>query len=135
VSCPLAISQAGLLLSDTLNRVSFHPVQRDYPMTPTIHPPAHRLSFHVCMDLGYWQWRAGISGLNTKPASLLPPASDSSYEACLRVQLLTCWPGFSQVGLSRTRFRITHWVTITHFIPTYRDSQGLGFPLARGVPC
>jgi len=85
-------------------------------MTTTIHPPAHRLSFHVCMDLGYWQWRAGISGLNTEPASLLPPASDSRYRFCLRIQLLTCWLNFSQVGLSRTRFRITHWVTITHFM-------------------
>ena len=74
-----------------------------------------------------------ISGLNTEPASLPSPASDSSYEVCLRVQLLTCWPDFSQVGLSRTRFRITHWVTITHFIPTYRDSQGLGFTLARAL--
>ena len=57
-----------------------------------------------------------ISGLNTEPASLPSPASDSSYEVCLRVQLLTCWLSFSQVGLSRTRFRITHWVTITHFM-------------------
>ncbi len=107
------------------------------------------------MDLVYWQWRAGISGLNTGPvehpgicgASLPCPASDSSCEVCLRVQLLTppasqaralragCWPDFSQVGLSRTRFRITHWVTITHFIPTYRDSQGLGFTLARAFFC
>ena len=74
-----------------------------------------------------------ISGLNTEPASLLPPASDSSYEACLRIQLLTCWLSFSQVGLSRTKFGITHWVTLTNFIPTNRDSQGLGFTLARAL--
>jgi len=116
-------------------------------MTTTIHPPAIACHFMCCMDLGYWQWRAGISGLNTKPASLPPPASDSSCKVCLRVHLLTppasqaralragCWPDFSQMGLSRTRFRITHWVTITHFIPTYRDSQGLGFTLARAWRC
>ena len=78
-----------------------------------------------------------ISGLNTEPvehpgicgASLPPPASDSRYRACLRIQLLTppaslpssgireqaralragCWPDFSQVGLSRTRFRREHY--------------------------
>jgi len=98
-------------------------------MTTTIHPPAIACHFMCCMDLLYWQWQAGISGLNKGPASLLPPASDSRYRVCLPIPLLTppasqaralragCWPDFSQVGLSRTRFRITHWVTITHFIP------------------
>jgi len=38
------------------------------------------------------------------------------YRACPQVQLLTCWLGFSQVGLSRTRFGITHWVTLTNFM-------------------
>jgi len=68
-------------------------------MTTTIHPPAIACHFMCCMGLVYWQWRAGISGLNTEPTSLPSPASDSSYEVCLRVQLLTCWPDFSQVGL------------------------------------
>jgi len=97
-------------------------------MTATIHPPAIACHFMCFMDLVYWRWRAGTSGLNTEPASLLPPASDSRYRFCLRIQLLTppasqaralragCWLRFSQVGLSRTRFRITHWVTITHFM-------------------
>jgi hypothetical protein len=31
VSCILAISHPGLLLSDTVDRVSFHPKQRNYP--------------------------------------------------------------------------------------------------------
>ncbi len=81
-------------------------------MTTTIHPPAIACHFMCWMDLVYWQWQAGISGLNTEPvehpgifgASLPSPASDSSYEVCLRVQLLTppasqaralragCWP-------------------------------------------
>ncbi len=36
-------------------------------MTTTIHPPAIACHFMCFMDLGYWQWRAGISGLNTEP--------------------------------------------------------------------
>ena len=75
----IAIAHPGLLLSDTLNRVSFHPALTELIlMTTTIH----------------------ISGLNTEPASLPPPASDSPCGACPRVQLLTCWLSFSQVGLS-----------------------------------
>jgi len=110
VSRILAIAHPGLLLSDTLNRVSFHlNLPRFILMTTTIH----------------------ISGLNTEPASLLPPASDSRCRVCLRIQLLTCRLNFSQVGLSRYSTGITHWVTLTNFIPTYRDSQGLGFTLAR----
>ncbi len=73
-------------------------------MTTAIHPPAIACHFMCFMDLVYWQWRAGISGLNTEPAPLLPPASDSRYRVCLRIQLLTppasqaralragCWP-------------------------------------------
>ena len=109
VSCPLAIAHPGLALSDTLQRVSFHPAQRDYPMTTTIH----------------------ISGLDTEPASLLPPASDSRYRVCLRIRLLTCWLGFGQVGLSQCSSGFTHWVTITHFIPSWRQFQGFGFTLTR----
>ena len=92
----LAMAHPGLLLSITLQRVSFHSLipKRAYPMTTIIH----------------------ISGLITEPTSLPSPASDCSYEVCLRVQLLTCWLGFSPVGLSRTRFGITHWVTITNFM-------------------
>jgi len=114
VSRILAIAHPGLLLSDTLNRVSFHlNLPRFILMTTTIH----------------------ISGLNTEPASLLPPASDSRCRVCLRIQLLTCRLNFSQVGLSQYSIGITHWVTLTNFIPTYRDSQGLGFTLARATLC
>ena len=63
-----------------------------------------------------------ISGLNTGPVEhpgicgvpSLPLASDSPYRACPQVQLLACWLGFDQVGLSR--YAITHWVTITNFM-------------------
>jgi len=72
-------------------------------MATTIHPPTIACHFMCCMDIVYWQWRAGISGLNPGPTSLSPPASDSRYRVCLRVQLLTCWLSFSQVGLSRHR--------------------------------
>ncbi len=89
VSCPLAISQTGLL------------------------PACHRLSFHVL----YGSWLLAMAG--------------KYFGAQYPAYIWRDWLSFSQVGLSRTRFRITHWVTITHFIPTYRDSQGLGFTLAR----
>ena len=61
------------------------------------------------------------------------PASDSPYKAYLRIQLLTCWLSFSRVGLSQ--YAITHWVTITNFLPSWRESKGLGFTLERGAPC
>ncbi len=48
VSCPLAISQPGLLLSDTMHRVSFHLRQSEaYPNDHSYTPACHRLSFHV----------------------------------------------------------------------------------------
>ena len=40
-----------------------------------------------------------ISGLNTEPAFLIHPASDSRYRVYLRTSLLTCRLGFGQVGL------------------------------------
>ena len=48
-----------------------------------------------------------ISGLNTEPASLPPPASDSPYGVYLRIWLLTCWLCFSQVGLDSRRISPT----------------------------
>jgi len=44
-----------------------------------------------------------ISGLNTEPASLIRPASDSRYRVCPRTSLLACWLDFSQVGLGPCR--------------------------------
>jgi hypothetical protein len=41
-----------------------------------------------------------ISGLDTQPATSIRPAQDSRYRVCPRTSLLTCWLGFSQVGLS-----------------------------------
>ena len=60
-----------------------------------------------------------ISGLNTEPAFLIHLASDSPFGGCPQISLLTCWLSFSQAGLSATP-RITHWVTITYFIPYRR---------------
>ena len=70
-----------------------------------------------------------FSGLYTEPAPLFHPASYSGYPACTWTSLLTCWLSFNQVGLSQ--YVITHWVTITNFIPIYVESQGFGLPLAR----
>ena len=96
-------------------------------------PTAHRRLSPSCFgrEVILMATTIHISGLNTGPVPSLPLASDSPYRACPQVQLLACWLGFDQVGLSR--YAITHWVTITHFIPLYRDSQGLGFTLARGL--
>ncbi len=44
-----------------------------------------------------------ISGLNTGPACLIRPASDSHLWAYPRTSLLTCWLDFSQVGLESYR--------------------------------
>jgi hypothetical protein len=73
------------------------------------------------------------SGLNTEPAPLIHPASYSRYRVCTWISLLTWWLTVGQVGLSQCA--ITHWVTITNFIPIYVESQGFGFTLARAAPC
>ena len=41
-----------------------------------------------------------FSGLNTEPAILIRPASDSRLQVYLWTSLLTCWLRFGQVGLS-----------------------------------
>ena len=56
-------------------------------------------------------------GAHTQPASLFHPAPDSRYRVCPRTSLLTCWLYFDQVGLFRKASGITHWVTISNFIP------------------
>ena len=48
-----------------------------------------------------------FSELNTEPASLIHLASDSRCRACPQISLLTCWLGFSQVGLELLRFAPT----------------------------
>jgi hypothetical protein len=79
VSCTLALSPSGLLPSVPLHAVGFPlPVSREaILMTTTLH----------------------ISGLNTGPAFLIHPASDSRYRAYPRTSLLTGWLDVSQVGL------------------------------------
>ena len=72
-----------------------------------------------------------ISGLNTQPAALIYPASDSCYQVCPRTSLLICWLNFNQVGLSRLNAGSTHWVTLSNFIPLTRKSQRPEFVLAR----
>ena len=57
-----------------------------------------------------------ISGLNTQPAALFHPASDSRHRACPRTSLLICWLNFSQVGLFRANIGSTHWVTLSNFM-------------------
>ena len=48
-----------------------------------------------------------ISGLNSEPAPLIHPASDSRYRAYPRTSLLTCWLSSSQVGLGPCRLSPT----------------------------
>ena len=57
-----------------------------------------------------------FSGLNTQPASLIHPASDSPLRAGPRTSLLTWWLTFGQVGLESLVI-LTHWVTLSNFIP------------------
>ena len=77
VSWTLALSHPRLLPSGPLHAVGFLPHREIILMTTTI----------------------PISGLNTGPASLFRPASDSRFRAYPRTSLLTCWLDFSQVGL------------------------------------
>jgi len=74
-----------------------------------------------------------ISGLNTQPvehpgifgASLIHPASYSHCWACTWTSLLTCWLHFGQVGLEPWP-ALTHWVTISNFIPPFGNPNDLG---------
>jgi len=79
VSCTRALAPSGLLPSVPLHAVGFPlPVSREaILMTTTLH----------------------ISRLNTGPAFLIHPASDSRYRAYPRTSLLTGWLDVSQVGL------------------------------------
>ena len=93
VSLMLAITYAGLLPSVQWTPSAFSHTSGIIPMTTTIH----------------------FSGLNTQPASLIHPASDSCLQFCPRTSLLTWWLTFSQVGL-RSILILTHWVTVTNFM-------------------
>ena len=66
-----------------------------------------------------------ISGLNTQPASLIHPASYSHCWVCTWTSLLTCWLRFDQVGLE-LQPALTHWVTISNFIPPFGNPNDLG---------
>ena len=57
-----------------------------------------------------------FSGLNTQPASLIHPASDSPLGVGPRTSLLIWWLTFNQVGLESLLI-LTHWVTLSSFIP------------------
>ncbi len=94
VSLLLALTRSGLLPSGALRPSAFSRMSGIIPVTTTIH----------------------ISGLNTQPASLIHPASDSRLRFCPRTSLLTWWLTFGQVGLE-SKLIITHWVTISNFIP------------------
>ena len=94
VSLMLAISYAGLLPSVQWTTSAFSHTSGIIPMTTTIH----------------------FSGLNTQPASLIHPASDSPLRVGPRTSLLIWWLTFNQVGLESLLI-LTHWVTISNFIP------------------
>jgi hypothetical protein len=94
VSLMLAITYAGLLPSAQLTPSAFSHTSGIIPVTTTIH----------------------FSGLNTQPASLIHPASDSPLGVGPRTSLLIWWLTFNQVGLE-SRSILTHWVAISNFIP------------------
>jgi hypothetical protein len=81
-------------------------------------PPLHREIILVTTT-------KSISGLNTQPASLIHPASYSHYWACTWTSLLTCRLHFDQVGLEPYP-ALTHWVTISNFIPPFGNPNDLG---------
>jgi hypothetical protein len=91
----LAITYAGLLPSAQLTPSAFSHTSGNIPVTTTIH----------------------FSGLNTQPAFLIHPASDSPLRVGPRTSLLIWWLTFNQVGLESLVI-LTHWVTISNFIPT-----------------
>jgi hypothetical protein len=66
-----------------------------------------------------------ISGLNTQPAPLIHPASYSHYWVCTWTSLPTCRLHFDQVGLEPWP-ALTHWVTLSNFIPPFRNPNDLG---------
>ena len=66
-----------------------------------------------------------ISGLNTQPASSIHPAPYSHYWVCTWTSLLTCRLHFDQVGLE-LQTALTHWVTISNFIPPFGNPNDLG---------
>ena len=55
-----------------------------------------------------------VSGLNTKPVSLIPLASDSRFRVYPQSSLPACWLRFSWMGLESVS-TLTHWVTMTNF--------------------
>ena len=74
-----------------------------------------------------------ISGLNTEPAPLIHPASDSRYRAYPRISLLTCWLSSSQVRLGPLRPSPTGQKYRISWAPA--QSHRPGFILARAATC
>ena len=68
-----------------------------------------------------------FSGLNTRPGFSFRPAPHSGCPVCTWISLPSWWLTFTRVGLSLSA--ITHWITITNFIPIY-----VGFPKVSGLP-
>jgi len=91
-----------------------------------------RLSPSKSKGLSYRSTTIHFSGLNTEPALLIHPASNSRFRVGLWISLPACWLGFGRVGFPRSS-GVTHWVTSTSFLPLARNSQGLGFVLAQSL--
>ena len=72
-----------------------------------------------------------FSGLNTRPGFSFRPALHSGCPVCTWTSLPSRWLTFTRVGLSLSA--ITHWITITNFIPIYAGSQGFGLTSARAA--
>ena len=73
-----------------------------------------------------------FSGLSTKPASLIHPASDSPHGVGPRTSLLIWWLTFNQVGL-RSPGDPHPLGNIVEFHPTMRESQRFEFISARSA--
>ena len=114
VSCPRALSPSGLLPAVPRHAVGLPlPVSREALRRTTTLP---------------------IAGLNTGPAGVLPPASDSRYRADPRTSRRTGGRDVSQGGLGSTQrpaptgehYRVS-WA--------FAQSQRSGFTLARAAVC
>jgi hypothetical protein len=70
-------------------------------------------------------------GSITRPGVLLPPAPYSPHEACTRSSLLSCWLGFTQVGLEPENPHPLGNNDLFHRFLLH--SLGLGLRLARGT--
>ena len=98
-------------------------------------PPACRASaFSHTSGIILMTTTIHFSELNTQPASLIHPASDSPRRVCPRISLLVWWLTINQVGLESPMI-LTHWVTLSNFVLFGRIPNDLGLSRHEQAPC